>query len=385
MKKLIEAIINLKLWIWLMILGTFTFPTMAFAVIQNLNGQNGMAQSFANDTNVTITSASNIHSLGWTGTLPVSKGGTGTNIFSNGSILFSNGTSITQDNSNLFWDTIANVLRLGGGLSTGADSIIHSLTVGLGGGSVSSNTAVGGYALESNTTGYNNTAVGSEALRNQGAGGDSTAVGYKALEHNTTGSDQNTAVGSFALRFNTTGRYNTAQGMGALRANTTQYGNTAVGQAALFNATAANNTAIGWNALNENLTGSDNVAIGQGAVVKQADGSTNLTTPQRSVYVGTQVQGYDNNDDNSIVIGYRAIGAGANKAVIGNSSVTDVYLGSSAGLANIHAANVSTVTSGASAPASTPTALGQMYIDTSATKVYISTGTLSSADWTIMN
>jgi hypothetical protein len=43
------------------------------------------------------------------------------------------------------------------------------------------------------------------------------------------------------------------------------------------------------------------------------------------------------------------------------------------------------VTSGVIAPASTPSALGQMYIDTALAKVYVSTGTASSADWTILN
>lgn len=43
------------------------------------------------------------------------------------------------------------------------------------------------------------------------------------------------------------------------------------------------------------------------------------------------------------------------------------------------------VLSGSGAPASTPVALGRTYIDTNAAKVYISTGTSSSADWSIVN
>lgn len=41
--------------------------------------------------------------------------------------------------------------------------------------------------------------------------------------------------------------------------------------------------------------------------------------------------------------------------------------------------------SGSGAPSSTPTVLGQMYINTSNAKIYISTGTSSSADWTLIN
>jgi hypothetical protein len=43
------------------------------------------------------------------------------------------------------------------------------------------------------------------------------------------------------------------------------------------------------------------------------------------------------------------------------------------------------VTSGVVAPSSTPTALGQMFIDTAAAKVYVSTGTSASTDWKILN
>jgi len=43
------------------------------------------------------------------------------------------------------------------------------------------------------------------------------------------------------------------------------------------------------------------------------------------------------------------------------------------------------VTSGTAAPTTTPVALGQIFIDTANGKVYISTGTASSADWKILN
>jgi hypothetical protein len=84
-------------------------------------------------------------------------------------------------------------------------------------------------------------------------------------------------------------------------------------------------------------------------------------------------------------MGYGAVGAGTNTAVIGNAGVSDVYFGSSAGAAKIHAANIATISSGTSAPASIPSALGQIYIDTSTSKVYLSTGTSSSNDWTLLN
>jgi hypothetical protein len=71
-----------------------------------------------------------------------------------------------------------------------------------------------------------------------------------------------------------------------------------------------------------------------------ADGSTALTDPENSVYIGANARGYNNSDDNSIVIGYAAIGAGANTAVLGNSSITNTYFGSSTGASAIHASAI---------------------------------------------
>jgi hypothetical protein len=59
--------------------------------ITSLNAQTGGVQTFANDTNVTITSATDTHTLGWTGQLDVSRGGTGASTLTG--ILKGNGTS----------------------------------------------------------------------------------------------------------------------------------------------------------------------------------------------------------------------------------------------------------------------------------------------------
>lgn len=40
---------------------------------------------------------------------------------------------------------------------------------------------------------------------------------------------------------------------------------------------------------------------------------------------------------------------------------------------------------GTAAPATTPTSVGMFFVDTVAKKLYVSTGTASSADWTILN
>jgi hypothetical protein len=75
----------------------------------------------------------------------------------------------------------------------GGDARFNSVRVGLGGGNVADNTALGESALNLNTSGSGN-----------------LAISYFALSANITGSN-NTAVGSYALRNNTQSN-NTAMG-----------------------------------------------------------------------------------------------------------------------------------------------------------------------------
>lgn len=279
-------------------------PTEALAIpIQNLNGATGPNQTFQSDPNVTISTnpSTNIHSLGWLGFLPISRGGTGAGSFTAGSLLFSNGITFTENNSNLFWDNANNRLGIGTSspasaldvsgnakvtnlISTG-DATINTLTVGLGGGSVSLNTAIGKDALFNNTTGLRNTAVGYDTLYHNSDSQNNVALGFRSLHENTTGSE---------------------------------------------------NVAIGYNSLFQNVAGGGNVVIGANAGWQQADGSY-LTSVTDNIYIGGDVRGY-NNDNNSIVIGNATtVGAGSNTAVVGNSSMTDVYFGSSSANANTHA------------------------------------------------
>lgn len=369
----------------------FVTPTTTFAAIQSLNGLTGNNQTFQNDANITISSASHVHTIGWQGYLPVSRGGTGVGSFTTGSILFSNGSVITQDNSNLFWDNSNKRLGIGtssptsaldvsgsekvsgnldvtgnisaanfnlsslvpytgatGNVNLGshnlsatsltstADSVINGLSIGIGGGSIPSNTVVGKNAMTSSPNGGDNTAVGFSALGSGSNGEQSTAIGSQTLSSNTTGS-YNTAVGYRSLWLNTSGIRNVSVGMSALSANTTGNSSVALGFGALgSNTTSSSNVAIGDNA-GAHVTGGNNVVVGAGAAFYQADGSTSLTTAGNGVYIGNSVQGYDNNDFNSIVLGWATVGAGANKTVIGNSSMTDVYMGSSSSNANVHA------------------------------------------------
>ena len=47
--------------------------------------------------------------------------------------------------------------------------------------------------------------------------------------------------------------------------------------------------------------------------------------------------------------------------------------------------NVTVITSGAGVPGSTPSKIGDMYVDISNKKIYVAVGTTNSGDWTILN
>jgi hypothetical protein len=162
---------------------------------------------------------------------------------------------------------------------------------------VGNNTATGGGALRSNTTGTNNTANGFQALYSNTTGGNNTASGLNSLKSNTKGYNNtasgfdalysntsgtsNTAYGHFTLYGNTIGSNNTANSTGALFSNTTAGGNTSTGHRSLYyNTTGGGNTASGFHALFGNSTGSENTAAGENALYSNTTGSENTASGQ---------------------------------------------------------------------------------------------------------
>ncbi len=158
------------------------------------------------------------------------------------------------------------------------------------------NTAVGAFALNSNTglpngngegnvaIGYGvlyqnngnlNTATGTEAMYSNTSGGGNTASGYQVLYFNT-GGNQNTASGYQALHFNTLGSGNTANGYNALYSNIMGMGNAAIGYQALYSNTGNENTASGVNTLYGNTTGGNNIGLGFNAGMNLTTGSNNI-------------------------------------------------------------------------------------------------------------
>jgi hypothetical protein len=157
-------------------------------------------------------------------------------------------------------------LPLTGG-SVSADITVHGLTVGQGGGSVSTNTAVGVNALNATNTGGFNTGVANAALQNNTSGTWNSAFGFGSLNSNLSGS-YNTSVGGYAL------------------VNNTASNNTAVGyQAGYTNQTGAGNTVMGYQAGYALTTGSYNTFIGVNNLVNGSAGSA-ITTGSKNTIIG---------------------------------------------------------------------------------------------------
>lgn len=233
--------------------------------------------------------------------------------FTSGSVIYYNGTQLAENNANFFWNNASTALSIGTTSAptvTGAklrvetDAQINGLTIGLGGGQTSGNTAIGlnallgnsgtnstvvggnaggnntgisltaiGVAAGSNNTGNSNTALGAGTFGG-GSGAANTAVGASAMATTNTGA-VNTAVGVLALTSNSSGSFNTAIGSSAGQPNSTGSYNTCVGYASAFSAVGSDfNTAVGYRSL-ANATGDGNVVLGYNSGSAITTGSYN--------------------------------------------------------------------------------------------------------------
>ena len=160
---------------------------------------------------------------------------------------------------------------------------------------------------------------------------DNTTFGPSAFDSNTDG-DYNSAFGVSALTANTTGGRNVAVGKEALYTNTTSSSNTAVGTYSLKNSNGFYNTALGAYSLYSNTTGARNVGIGLSSL------HTN-TTGQYNTAIGYETYASAIDASNQTVIGYQATGQADNSVVLGNDSVTAVYMAEDSG-ATVYAAGL---------------------------------------------
>ena len=242
----------------------------------------------------------------------VGAGTTGTAAGSNTQVQYNSSGSFAGDADFTFNGTTVTMAN---------DASISGLTVGKGGGAVSTNTAVGASALSGNTTGINNTAIGPNTLQLNSTGNQNTGVGFQTL-YPATGSG-NTGVGFQAGTSTTTGLVD-AFGYRALYLNTTGSSNVGIGYESLRNnTTASNNTAVGYQAAYSNTTSTNNTAIGYQA-------GYSGTTSGNNTFVGLQA-GYANTAFDNTFVGYQS-GAvnttGTNNAAIGLFSLLSNTTGS---------------------------------------------------------
>ena len=118
-------------------------------------------------------------------------------LFTTGNLLLQSGGTFTDAGFRL---DVNGTARVQGVLTTTADASINSVSIGLGGGNISTNIRVGASALVSNTTGIKNTALGNRALRVSSTNDENTSIGYESFDTLTTGS-YNVAIGSLAGRY----------------------------------------------------------------------------------------------------------------------------------------------------------------------------------------
>lgn len=220
-----------------------------------------------------------------------------------GSVLFSNGTTIAQNNAKFFWNNSTERLGIGtnspttplhvegrgyfnqgssnlflnGGNTTlsgssnfalGGGTLIALTTgyqnVGIGNGAAPAintgyaNFALGAQSLNACQGCYSNVAIGNQSLFTNISGIRNVAIGQEALAFTTT--DASTGVGFYALRAQTTGQYNTGVGYFAAYQNTTGTGNVSAG---FFSGpvNGGTNVMLGYYA-GSGTTGSGNICIG---------------------------------------------------------------------------------------------------------------------------
>lgn len=196
-------------------------------------------------------------------------------------LLFTSPTMVTP----VLGAATATSLAVSGVSTLTGGAVVQGLTVGLGTGSVSTNTAVGTTALNTNATGALNVAVGFETLFTGAAISSSVGVGYRALRAST--GSRNVAVGAFSMDGTAGASDCVAVGRNSLRALVSNGSCTAVGTDALTLATGQNNTALGYGA-GENITsGAGNIAFSGYSSSGTNAPAFNITTENNRISMGS--------------------------------------------------------------------------------------------------
>ena len=262
-----------------------------------------------------------------TGTLPVANGGTGQTTYTDGQLLIGNSTGNTLTKATLTAGSGVSITNGNGSITIaatgGLTGITSAATTALGinaGDSVTSgtnNVFVGYDAGTAVTTGLSSVFVGHEAGLSTTTGNFTTAVGYNAGRSNVSGTS-NTSIGYLAS-YNQTGNFNTALGRSAMQGGGSSSGNnsTAVGAYALYVATSGQeNTAVGFQS-------GDSITTGSGHTLVGVNTGASLTSANYSTAVGLEAM-VSGNYSNSLAFGFDAQVTGPNYGRIGDVNV-DVY------------------------------------------------------------
>ena len=151
---------------------------------------------------------------------------------------------------------------------------------------------------------------GAGDVYNNGAGGVTSNTFFGENAGRVATGQSNTFFGNNAGASNTGGNFNSFFGLSAGSANIGGLSNCFFGRISGFN----------------NTNGSNNSFFGTQSGRFIADGITNLTAVDNSVFIGFDTRANGNSQTNQIVIGDTAIGAGSNTATLGNTSIVDTIL-----------------------------------------------------------
>ena len=212
------------------------------------------ANAYGTPASITLTNGSNLPIVaGTTGTLTTARGGTNLTSFTANGVVYASSTSALATGTGLTFD--------------GTSLTVNTIKVGLGGGSISTNTAIGVSSLAANTTAGGNTSVGYQAGIAQTTGANNSYFGYQA---------------GFSSNFTGTG--NTGNSLFGYQAGygiTTGYGLTCIGNTAGNNLTIGTNcTVIGSGATASAANAVNEVTIGSATVTNnRLRGLVTLTAP----------------------------------------------------------------------------------------------------------